>query len=156
MLIASDIAHSGGVTFGELVQQDLAEIGIEVRLEVSEAARYRERLFANDYDLAGHGYGRASRDPAGLLGTTVAFRPDRNLSQFYVDEYAAMVGDAVTTIDPEERTQKYRELTRYIVDQAFVLTVAPAYPFAASYDWVHGVTSNLEGWYSFEKAWVDR
>lgn len=156
MIITTSILHTGGSVLAELVQQDLAEIGIDVNIDVAEGAAYGDRSRAGDFDLRGAGYGRANRDPAALLSATSAFRTDSNISNYYDDRYVALVEEALTTVDEQERIQLYREIARFVVDEAFILTLAPAFAFGAGYDYIQDISSNREGFFSFEEARVDR
>lgn len=141
----SSASSEANVTFAQLVASDLEEIGITVTIEQLEGPELRERSVAGDYEFRVHGYGRANRDPSTLLTTTVVFRPEANWSQFASDDYTELVNSLGTTLDPDERRVIAEDLNAFMLEEMFIINVAPSFLSYASIADLEGLELNLDG-----------
>ncbi|MBI4279839.1 MAG: hypothetical protein HY660_15420 [Armatimonadetes bacterium] len=139
------VGTPGAAALGQIVQSDLAKIGIRVRLELLELAQIRTRWFNSNYQMSVHTFGRANRDPSSLLGTAVVFRAQGNITLFRSDRYTELVDRGATTLDRRARAAIYRDIAQMLLDEAFVLTIAPFHTVFAHAPEVEGLDTNLEG-----------
>ncbi|WP_017591624.1 ABC transporter substrate-binding protein [Nocardiopsis potens] len=116
-----------------VIQQMLADVGIDMTIDTVDAATMDTRLFGRDFDAIEFftsAYGETdtamkSIFPEGAPG---------NFSGYADPEVTSLIGEAGETVDPEERAGLYGEAAQIIVDEAPVLfyTESPS-GFAASY-----------------------
>ena len=96
-----------GARLLQVYQADLAQIGITLNIDEVEPAQYRPRAIDLDFDGAIFTYGRASKDPASLFGTTGVWRPGPdpiNLSNFSSEKYQRLVAEGQRELDAAATT----------------------------------------------------
>ncbi len=109
-----------------IVQNDLAEVGIDVQLDPREQASFSPFLKSGRHQLwvGPHGFGQS--DPLTLAGGAAPFKPAGNLSKYSDPAYTALV----TRLGEEsaDRSSVLREYTEYLLDQQFIidLVISPA------------------------------
>ena len=62
---------------GQIIQGDLAKIGIRTKIEDLDSTVYNTRILKGDFELSVHNYGRANRDPGTMLAGAVIWYPRR-------------------------------------------------------------------------------
>lgn len=129
----------------QIIQANLAEIGIRADIEVVEGAQVPQRKVASDFDVYVGSSARGSRDPATLLGSTVVFAPERTISNFASEEYSRIVQAIQTTIDREAAEDLYAQLNTLMLEQMFVITLTPVPQVYAWRESVSGVDANPDG-----------
>ncbi len=124
--------------FNEVLQADLASIGIKATIQNLELQEYT--LTRNQGKFPGlfqHSYAYADSDPA-MAFTAVVFRPVDNVTRFRSEQYSDMISTAHAETDPTRRIADYRKIAEFVKDQAFLLPVTnPVAPFALRSN-VHG------------------
>lgn len=110
----------------QILQSDLAEIGVTLNLDAKDAARWAEAADRGEFDINVHAYGRAQADPTLLFRGTTAWRHDDNPTGFSDPRYEELLAAQGAVLDREERRPLVKELVEYVQDQAFVIPVAPA------------------------------
>ncbi|MCY3915397.1 MAG: ABC transporter substrate-binding protein [Chloroflexi bacterium] len=136
-----------GARLLQVFQADLAQIGITLNIDEVEPAQYRPRALDLDFDGAIFTYGRASKDPASLFGTTGVWRPGPepiNLSGYTSEEYRRLVAAGQSEMDSVRRGEIYQELNRYQLEQSFILVITPVVRWWAMKDSVEGFARNLD------------
>ncbi|MCY4061294.1 MAG: ABC transporter substrate-binding protein [Chloroflexi bacterium] len=136
-----------GARLLQVFQADLAQIGITLNIDEVEPAQYRPRALDLDFDGAIFTYGRASKDPASLFGTTGVWRPGPepiNLSGYTSEEYRRLVAAGQSEMDSARRQEIYQELNRYQLEQSFILVITPVVRWWAMKDSVAGFARNLD------------
>ena len=136
-----------GARLLQVFQADLAQIGITLNIDEVEPAQYRPRALDLDFDGAIFTYGRASKDPASLFGTTGVWRPGPepiNLSGYTSEEYRRLVAAGQSEMDSVRRQEIYQELNRYQLEQSFILVITPVVRWWAMKDSVAGFARNLD------------
>ena len=142
-------------TISEILQADLAEIGIDVTIENVDAVGYRSiYVDEREYELASHAFGRAGKDPSALLETTVVFRPDGNITSYENPDYTAAVKAGGSTPILEERKAAYREVARIFREDRFILPIAPRIRLFVSQNDVEDLAWSADGFAIFEKATI--
>ena len=152
-ILTSTPAGEGIAPMAEIIQADFASIGVDATIRDVELAAYQDSVVTNrDFQVATHSFGRAQKDPSSLLEATVVFRPEDNASGFESDEYADLIIQAGSEPDPEERARMYQEVAQIIVDEKFVLPVAPIPVFWAGSANVSGFEWTRDGFLILENA----
>jgi peptide/nickel transport system substrate-binding protein len=91
-ILTSTEVRTEYTTIAEILQADLAQVGINLSIENVDAVGYRSTYVdERSYEIASHAFGRAGKDPPALLETTVVFRPDGNITSYESPAYAAAV-----------------------------------------------------------------
>jgi peptide/nickel transport system substrate-binding protein len=110
--------------FAQIFQADLAKIGVKASIEEAEANQWLSLITESKFPaLLGHSYGAADQDPA-LLFSAHPFGTEKNASRFQSDEYKRLVTAAQAEADWDKRISLYRDVTRLIKDEAFILPLA--------------------------------
>ncbi len=155
-LVGPETAAPGGVKMAEILQADLAKIGVRTRIETGEVAAVRPRLVKGDFQLASWQFGRAQKDPASLFGTSILWSPTNGWHNFKDPKYAELVVRGEHETDGGKRREIYRELTRFVLDESFTLPLAPKLNVVAMRDYVKDFNWNLDAMESFEGTWLDK
>jgi ABC-type transport system substrate-binding protein len=136
--IQAATVYSEEVQFDQVVQADLATIGINAAIEPLDSASATSALAQGSFSaLFSYAYAYADADPA-MAFTSFPFRPHNNASHFQSDEYSMMVDAARREPDPTKRIALYRGIATYLKDQAFVLPLANSTVALAMRANVHG------------------
>jgi ABC-type transport system substrate-binding protein len=122
-MLVSSVRQPEWAAYAPLFQEDLAKIGVKLKLEEVAPQVMQQHVSSGDYELQGVWYGWGSFDPA-LFFVDEAFAPNVNTSWFRQPAYQQMVDDAQAEPDPKARLEKYRKLNEYMVDQAFMIPVS--------------------------------
>jgi peptide/nickel transport system substrate-binding protein len=126
--------------FNQIFQADLARIGISAHIEeVEENQRVAMVTEARFPGLLGHAYGNADLDPARLFAL-FPFRPENNSSRFHAPEYTRLVNAGRTEPDWDKRVAIYRDISRFLRDEAFILPVATPHVVYGLRTGVRGLT----------------
>ncbi|GGA55505.1 ABC transporter substrate-binding protein [Pseudoclavibacter endophyticus] len=119
----------------ELLQQQLAAIGIEIELVGGPVPDYLERTAGGDFDLAWANFSLA--DPDALR---FQFDPDGR-NNFHIDdaELATMFDESLAAAEPAERDGKYAEIQEYIASNAYYVPVHELTTIIGSSEQVQGL-----------------
>ena len=121
-ILTSTEVRTEYTTIAEILQADLAQVGINLTIENVDAVGYRSTYVdKREYEIASHAFGRAGKDPSALLETTVVFRPDGNITGYNNPAYSAAVKAGGSTPVLEERRAAYREVARIFREDRFIL-----------------------------------
>ncbi|GGL81480.1 ABC transporter substrate-binding protein [Wenxinia marina] len=116
-----------------IVQNQLAQVGIDVRLERLETAILVERLFAGDYDMVPGAMAAAANVPDHLLGNALLGTGflKAEFSGYASEEMDAAIAQ-VNATSGEERLAALAEVERLFAEDQPYLTYAPWVRMAAS------------------------
>ncbi len=151
MMVQSDERN---LLIGQIVASNLADIGITATIDQVNVPQ--DRWASGDFAISIHGYGRANRDPATLLTTTSIFRPANNFAKYQSDEYTKLVNDINTTIDPVARKKLFADLDKLMLDQMWLVSIAPNFLAYAHASDVKGLQVNLDGMPFLDKVWISK
>lgn len=122
--------NPSGKRVAEMIQADLARIGVRVRLVTDDWAQYRARLQAGEPTMALYGWTGDNGDPDNflhvLLGCTAARPGGNNIARWCQPEYDDLVTRAKLLADTAAREPLYRQA------QAIFHAEAPWVPIAHS------------------------
>ena len=135
--------------WGLVWQQDLAKIGVNLKINEVENAKFYEIGAANDFegnDLIGWLNGRTTRDPAIFWSTQGNYRANNlNPRGFVNDDLEKLVASGAVETDADKRKTIYQQLNQLAIDQSHVIAVATNPRIFAYKKAVQGVTVDLNG-----------
>jgi dipeptide transport system substrate-binding protein len=112
----------------ELIQSDLAKVGVKAKIVSYEWGEYRKRLQAGEHQMALFGWTGDNGDPDNflnvLLGCTSARPGGSNVSKWCDKDFDALVVKAAQVSDKAERTKLYEQSQVVFKEQAPWFTVA--------------------------------
>jgi dipeptide transport system substrate-binding protein len=138
----------------EMIQTDLAKVGVRVRLMTDEWSRYRSRLQAGEPSMALYGWTGDNGDPDNflhtLLGCTAARTGGNNIAKWCHPEFDALVTRAKLTANQAERETLYREAQEIFKKEAPWVPIAHSVVFMAARKDVTGFKMDPLGRHPFE------
>ena len=106
------------------MQATLAEVGIDIQLDVREGSEYVEAQLAGDYDATFGGVGNIQKFPS-RVATNSIYRTAKNpvlKDPHPFPDYVAAIERVNTTLAPEEDVKAaYDNLNRVLVQSAFAI-----------------------------------
>jgi peptide/nickel transport system substrate-binding protein len=142
----------------QILQSDLAKIGVRLTIRDVEPAKYREVTWGEKekFAIVLHAFGRANRDPDMLFKAAGAWYAENGMPLYTSPEYRQLIDEAGSTFDLAKRRQLYGRLGRLIADEAFTLTLAPLITLYGHQAAVRGARWDVDGRVLLEAAWLDR
>jgi len=122
----------GSVATAQILQQALASIGVTLNIVTYEQAQARQLLLASEFDLLLHQYTEGGNDPQFNMPSAL-FGPGGR-AKFTTPEYERLVAASTATSDANRRKAIYSEISKLIIDEAFVMPIVHgfrAYPMRA-------------------------
>ncbi|MBV5298728.1 MAG: ABC transporter substrate-binding protein [Rhodoferax sp.] len=114
----------------ELMQADLAKVGIKAEIKSFEWGEYRKRMQAGEHQMGMLGWTGDNGDPDNflhtLLGCDSAKAGGSNVAKFCHKPFDDLVVKAKTVTDPAERTKLYEQAQVIFKQQAPWFTIAHA------------------------------
>ncbi|MVZ15769.1 ABC transporter substrate-binding protein, partial [Escherichia coli] len=114
----------------ELMQADLAKIGVKAEIKSFEWGEYRKRLQAGEHQMGMYGWTGDNGDPDNflhtLLGCASASGSGSNIAKFCYKPFDDLVVKAKTVSDQAERAKLYAEAQVVFKEQAPWYTIAHA------------------------------
>jgi peptide/nickel transport system substrate-binding protein len=157
-IILSRKDNPSAFPIGQIIQGDLAKIGIRTRIEDLDVIVWEGRNRRGDFELCVHTYGRANRDPGTMLAGALVWYPkaEKGLTGFDSADFVKWRDEAVTIFDREARKPLYRKIQEYALDESFSMAIAGNQSFWIYRDYTKGI------WYSRESSpfvadvWLDK
>ena len=107
--------YAAHVLAGQIIQSQLAEVGVTAEIEIVEWGVWLNEVYSNDYDFDMTVVGHTGKlDPTGRLGGYV---DADNYVGFSTPELADALQQAAVTSDPEVRGELYDEALRILHEQ---------------------------------------
>lgn len=115
----------------ELMQADLAKIGVKAEIKTFEWGEYRKRLQAGEHQMGMLGWTGDNGDPDNFLHTllgcaSASQASGSNIAKFCHKPFDELVVKAKTTTDQAERTKLYEQAQVIFKEQAPWFTIAHA------------------------------
>jgi dipeptide transport system substrate-binding protein len=105
--------NPNGKRVAELIQYDLAQIGIRVTLKTADWPKYRAAVLAGEHSMALYGWTGDNGDPDNflnvLLGCTAARPGGNNIARWCDPAYDALVNEAKRVNARKRREELYRQ-----------------------------------------------
>lgn len=134
--------NPNGKKMGELMQSDLAKVGVKLKLVTYDWPTYLAKARQGDHQLVQIGWTTDNGDPDNFMGTLLtcgAVQGGPNLARWCNKEYDKVVLKARTVSDMRERTSQYFKAQEIFKDQEPWVPLAHATVF-------RGVAQNVEGY----------
>lgn len=151
--------------YAQIWQADLAQIGITLKIDEFENAKFYDIVLKNSdlqgYNLAGWGTGRTKRDPAIFFQTQQQYGAGEKAGMvnpygWYNAEYEECVANGRIELDEAKRAALYQRANEILVDELPMIQVVTN-PYVAGLNKdVKGLYADLLGFYGFELVWLDR
>ncbi|GAA0460372.1 ABC transporter substrate-binding protein [Alkalibacillus silvisoli] len=121
-------------TVSEIVQNDLAQIGVEANIHREEWAPYLELTDAGEHELFMLGWSGTNGDPDYFLGSLLHSSNigSSNASYYSNEEVDSLIEQAQTAVDQDERAELYEEAQQIIYDEAAMVPLVHSEPVLAS------------------------
>jgi dipeptide transport system substrate-binding protein len=146
--------NPNGRRVAEMIQADLAQLGIRATLRSDEWPEYRARLQGGDISMALYGWTGDNGDPDNflsvLLGCTAARAGGNNIARWCDPEYDAVVNEAKLTTDRARREVLYRKAQEIFHEEAPWVPIAHSIVFMATRASVTGFRMDPLGRHAFE------
>ena len=137
----------------ELMQADLAKIGVTAKLVTFEWGEYRKRLQAGEPMMAQFGWTGDNGDPDNflntLLGCAAAAVGGNNAARWCYKPYDELVAKAQSTTDMAGRTDLYKKAQIIFKEEAPWFTIAHGVQMAAARKGVTGFKLSPLGYHDF-------
>ncbi|KRF12360.1 hypothetical protein ASG90_15395 [Nocardioides sp. Soil797] len=143
----------------QIVQANLADIGITVDLQPVEYAQMYQRLVGADFDglwIFGHTY--AQYTPATLPVSAYPFNAEHNASNFLSDQYAEHADAAWGAPDPDGDVAEdaYAALNADMIDNVWLTDLVTFWPRIVTSSSVHGIDYTKRTELILRDAWKDQ
>ena len=129
----------------ELMQSDLARVGISVNIVSFEWSTFRRRLADGDHDSVLIGWSGDNPDPDNFfrpLLSCAAVLSASNRARWCEPRFDSLVMQAIRTSDQDERKAFYREAQELLNDQVPLVPIVHSLRYQATQPYIRGV--NLE------------
>jgi peptide/nickel transport system substrate-binding protein len=153
-LLSNSGAGEESVKLAELIQNDLQAVGIRVKIDNVEAAAFQQLQRKGDFQMAIHTFAFASRDPGSLFLTASVWKAEGNSSSYRDATYTDLITRAATTVDEAQRKTLYQQLGKHVLDDPFILVIAPSARPNAWASNVKDVAWNADGYLQLDKTWI--
>lgn len=117
-----------------IFKQDLATLGVDLKVSYLSPREFEKRTFANDFDAAFFGWIRdiPDPDPSALLHSAES-KSGQNFARYKNDEVDKWLEEAVTTADREARKVLYKKVhAQLFEDMPYTVIYAPFSHYAWS------------------------
>jgi peptide/nickel transport system substrate-binding protein len=151
-------ANPNNEAIAQIVQANLAEVGIKVELQPNENAEHIQKLIGGTFPalwILDHAY--AQYTPSTLAVTAYPFNADKNASNFVSAKYKKDANAAWELTDPNgpEAAAAYRTLSEDLVKNLFLIEGVTTYFEAGVSNKVHGVSWSKRSEFTFGDTWLD-
>ncbi|CAN5118799.1 ABC transporter substrate-binding protein [soil metagenome] len=112
---------------GEMMQADLAKVGVNAKLVSFEWGEYRKRLQQGEHQMGQLGWTGDNGDPDNfffLLGCAAARPGGQNIAKWCNKDFDDLLNKAKATADVAERTKLYEQMQVIAHEEAPVFTIA--------------------------------
>jgi len=140
----------------EMIQADLARIGVRVNLVTKEWSEYRTSLQNGEHTMGLYGWTGDNGDPDNflhvLLGCTAARIGGNNVARWCDDEFDALVSRAKLSYDQGVRERLYRQAQEIAKREAPWVPIAHSVVFMGARDEVDGFKMDPLGRHPFDNV----
>jgi dipeptide transport system substrate-binding protein len=145
-----------GKKIAEMMQADLAKVGINVNLKTFDWAEYLKRMHAGEAPLGQIGWGADIGDPDNFMyllgcgGTGKA--PGQNNEKWCNNEYDALLKQGLETSDQAKRVEIYKKAQQLIHDEAPIVPLVHSVVYMPMSKKVEGYVIDPLGMHNFENV----
>jgi peptide/nickel transport system substrate-binding protein len=136
----------GLAEMGQIIQNDLASVGVKLNLKALELTVFNSTLFAKNYTGAfGAGGGFVQVEPSTLFFISAFYKVGANNLNYNSDQYAQLANASATETDATKRKQLYDQMNDLLLDESFTVPVASSPGNVVSRAGVNGFAWRLSG-----------
>ncbi|RUO80627.1 peptide ABC transporter substrate-binding protein SapA [Idiomarina tyrosinivorans] len=142
----------------ELMQADLAQVGVEAHIISYEWNTFRRRLAEGEHDSVLIGWYADNADPDNFfrpLLSCAAVRTGSNRANWCNKSFDELLIKAISVNDNDARAEIYRQAQQVLREQQPLLPIAHSVRYQAQQDYIHGVKLPPYGGISFRNASKD-
>ncbi|SFR40864.1 cationic peptide transport system substrate-binding protein [Pseudidiomarina maritima] len=139
----------------ELIQSDLAQVGVQANIVSYEWNTFRQRLVAGQHDSVLIGWVADNADPDNFFRPTLscaAARSGNNRAQWCNPLFDQLLIDAITESDLDQRKHLYQAIEDFVMQQAPLVPIANSLRFQAHRGDIEGVELPPYGGINFRYA----
>lgn len=129
------------ISAGEIIADQLSQVGIQLTIQVVEWADWLETIYSNrDYDLTVIGF-TGKLDPHTVLNRYQS-TSSRNFGSFLSEEYDQLLAQGLRETDPGQRLEIYQRLQAILAEQASNVYIMDPNQLAV-------MGQSIEGWQNY-------
>jgi cationic peptide transport system substrate-binding protein len=150
--------NPNALKMAELIQADLAQIGIRASIVTYEWNSFRRKLGANEHDSVLIGWSADNADPDNFfrpLLSCSAAQTGTNRANWCDENFDRLISQALLTADQKQRRSYYLAAQQYLAEQMPLLTIAHSQRFQAISSDITGVKINPYGGIALANAVKD-
>ncbi|HWV23594.1 MAG TPA: ABC transporter substrate-binding protein, partial [Thermomicrobiales bacterium] len=139
----------------QVVQSQLRDIGVKMEIQQVEFATLLEEAKAGNHQAEMMGYTYDDPDIASLWFHSSNAGTGLNMSHIKDPELDAMIEEARTTMDLDERAEQYAEMQRYIIDLSLWVPLWADKYYVAFSKSLRNATFHDDGYAVYFDAWLE-
>ncbi len=147
------------VKLAQLLQADLSQIGISVKIVPLNNYWLRKRVMTNNYDAILTGWSAATTDPDSflrpILSCNVQVESNVNHARWCNRHFEQLLDRAINTNNMAQRINAYQEAQQLLADELPLIPIARAVNIYATRTSLHNVGHTLMGGLIFKQAYRD-
>ncbi len=147
------------VKLAQLLQADLSQIGISVKIVPLNNYWLRKRVMTNNYDAILTGWSAATTDPDSflrpILSCNVQVESNVNHARWCNRQFEQLLDRAINTNNMAQRINAYQEAQQLLADELPLIPIARAVNIYATRTSLHNVGHTLMGGLIFKQAYRD-
>lgn len=136
------VYNPNALRMAELIQADLAQIGVTASIVSYEWNTFRQRLARGEHDTALVGWVADNADPDNFLRPTLscsAARSGTNRALWCDADFDQQLLSAIQSTDPQDRQRRYQAIETYVMQQVPLVPIASSLRFQAHQHNIFGV-----------------
>lgn len=139
----------------QVVQSQLRDVGVEMEIQQMEFATLLDEAAAGNHQAEMMGYTGSDPDIAFTWFHSSNAGSGLNMSHIQDPELDAMIEEARTTMDLDERAEQYAEIQRFLVDQAVWIPLWVDQYYIAFNKALKNASFHDDGYAIYFDAWMD-
>lgn len=150
--------NPNALKMAELMQADLAQVGIKASIVTYEWNSFRRKLRANEHDSVLIGWSADNADPDNFfrpLLSCSAAQTGSNRANWCDENFDRLISQALLTADQKQRRSFYMAAQQYLAEQMPLLSIAHSQRFQAISSEIKGVSINPYGGIALANAVKD-
>ena len=143
------------VAIFEIVQNNLAAVGLNAKADVISTSDYDKRIAQRDLGAPAFLMRNSNAlSPASAVVSRPELLAEGNLSHFRSAEYTKAVDTVVAALTPAEQQTALTAYNKYFLDQAFALPLVTRPTLSVRTTGVDGITSTIQGFLNVNAAYL--
>ena len=140
--------------YGQIIQSDLASLGIELTIENEEQAAYLADLRAGKWQMAGMLFPATDPDVLFVIASSTSIDTAWNTARFSNPEVDALLAQGRVTLDQTARAAIYQQIQQLLLaDMPYIPMYQIVEPFIVKSEY-KDVKTDAQGFYDFYDTYV--